>query len=105
MNAHDSRQLTGRDGIRTERSQKQRGLDHVVDRRKFAWSGIDLARSGVGCLLIEVCDGDLCGFAGKDDGDFLSDAEILIVVSVALRRSPIPQQIRSHRQLGERQAL
>src|SRR5258708_32195415 len=53
-------------------------------------SGIDLARSGVGCLLIEVCDGDLCGFARKDDGDFLSDAEILIVVSVPLRRSPNP---------------
>jgi hypothetical protein len=37
-------------------------------------SGIDLARSGVGCLLIEVCDGDLCAFAREDNGNFLSDA-------------------------------
>ena len=37
-------------------------------------SGIDLARSGIGCFLIKICDSDLCAFAQEDDGNFLSDA-------------------------------
>jgi hypothetical protein len=36
--------------------------------------GIDLPRSGIGCLLIEVRNGDLGALVREDDGDFLSDA-------------------------------
>ena len=36
--------------------------------------GVDLARGGIGRLLIEVGDGDLCAFARENDGDLLADA-------------------------------